>query len=83
MTTVCAPRAQLESGEPVSLVDRDGFLAGMSRGARELTNEPEFGRDDDRDCVEERRFAQLFRPRDWEEIDQWQKAGFAALGMAG
>jgi signal transduction histidine kinase/ActR/RegA family two-component response regulator len=68
------------SGEPVSLVDRDGFLAGMSRGARVLTNEPEFSRDNERDCVRERRFAQLFRPRDWEEVDQWQKASFAGFG---
>lgn len=68
------------SGEPVSLVDRDGFLAGMSRGARELTDEPEFSRNHDPDGAEERRFAQLFRPRDWEEIDQWQKAGFSGLG---
>ena len=66
------------SGEPLAIVDRDGFLAGMSRGARNLTKEREF----ERSQREQRRFAQIFRPRDWEEIDHWQKSGFANPGNA-
>jgi signal transduction histidine kinase/CheY-like chemotaxis protein len=66
------------SGEPVAIVDRDGFLVGMSRGARDLTKEREVVRGP----LEERRFAQIFRPRDWEEVDHWQKSGFGSPGSA-
>ena len=66
------------SGEPVAIVDRDGFLVGMSRGARNLTKEREV----DHSHREPRRLAQVFRPRDWEEVDHWQKSGFANSGNA-
>ena len=56
------------SVESVSIVDRNGFLLGMSRGARELLRETENRAEETAGL---KRFAELFRPRDWEEISGW------------
>lgn len=56
------------SVESVSIVDRNGFLLGMSRGARELLRETENRAEKTAGL---KRFAELFRPRDWEEISGW------------
>jgi signal transduction histidine kinase len=72
-----AERAQVEiwreallesSDQPVLLVDRFGFLRGMSRGARKilLVDSPPA-----RQTRSELRFAELFRPREWERASRW------------
>jgi len=74
-----ADRAQLEqwrhaflaaSDRPVLLLDRHGFLRGISRGAGEILGRaapalPTRGESD------QPRFAELFRPRDWERAGRW------------
>jgi signal transduction histidine kinase/ActR/RegA family two-component response regulator len=62
-------KALLESsGKPVVLVDSRGLLVAMSRGAWELA------RPEKADFAAESgnmRFAELFRPRHWEEVQEW------------
>ena len=67
-------KALLESSqEPVVIVDREGFVVGMSRGARELMRfegtelAPKSGT---------RQFGELFRPRHWEQVQEWVKSSF-------
>ena len=60
--------------EPMVLVDPLGFIVGMSRGARELVP-PE--RTDFATKSGTMRFAELFRPRHWEEVQEWVKSSFA------
>ena len=68
-------RVLLESSEePVVIVDRQGFINGMSRGARQLAG----------DCSVPTefvpalpRFAELFRPREWEDVHRWVLSRFA------
>lgn len=68
-------KALLESSEaPTVLVDRYGFLLGMSRGARDLTRNPGSA---ETSITRETRFAELFRPKDWEEANRWAKSTFA------
>ena len=67
--------ALLESSEqPVVLLDRGGFLRGMSRGARKI-----FPQDAAVPVVRwekpELRFVELFRPRDWENVSRWLQSG--------
>ena len=63
--------ALLESSErPMVLLDRSGFLTGMSQAARKILS---------RDAVlpivrwekPELRFVELFRPREWEHVSRW------------
>jgi signal transduction histidine kinase/ActR/RegA family two-component response regulator len=62
-------KALLEaSGEPLLLLDRDGFVLGWSRGARELARRTG---SDLPEAAGEVRFAELFRPRDWESVQRW------------
>src|SRR5208282_1456262 len=68
-------RVLLESSEePVVIVDRQGFISGMSRGARQLTEDSSLAVEA---APELRRFAELFRPREWEGVHRWVMAGFA------
>jgi signal transduction histidine kinase len=79
--------ALLESKEhPVALLDRSGFLKGMSQGARKL-----LFRGSAAPAVRwekpELRFAELFRPREWERVSRWLQSaagdspGDAAAGV--
>lgn len=66
--------AVLESSqEPVVLVDRQGFIAGMSLTARELARPL---RADFETDLAEMRFAELFRPGQWEEVQSWLESVF-------
>lgn len=62
------------SGQPVVLVDRGGFVRGMSRGARNILSQdaaepvPHAGK-------RESRFAEFFRPREWERVNRWLQSG--------
>jgi signal transduction histidine kinase/AmiR/NasT family two-component response regulator len=68
-------KALLESSEaPTVLVDRYGFLLGLSRGARDLTRNPG---STEMAITRETRFAELFRPKDWEQANHWAKSAFA------
>ena len=68
-------KALLESSEaPTVLVDRYGFLLGMSRGARDLARNPGSA---ETAITTETRFTELFRPKDWEEANRWAKSAFA------
>lgn len=65
----------LESSEhPVVLLDRSGFLKGLSQGARKV-----LFRDSAAPAVRwetpELRFAELFRPREWERVSRWLQSG--------
>jgi len=70
--------ALLESSDqPVVLLDRRGFLRGISRGARKiLPASPPLadGRADKRDL----RFVELFRPSEWERVNCWLQTGARA-----
>jgi len=69
-------QALLESSEePVVLVDRQGLIVGMSRGARDLARPAETGFAPDSGT---RRFVELFRPRHWEAAQQWVQGSFNA-----
>ncbi len=61
------------SAETVLIIDRHGFLLGMSRGAkrllREACNSPS-------ESAEAKRFAELFRPREWESVNRWVRREF-------
>jgi signal transduction histidine kinase/CheY-like chemotaxis protein len=84
--------ALLESSEyPVALLDRGGFLQGMSQGARKILM-PEAASSampsamppavpNDRKEV---RFVELFRPREWERVNRWLQpaAGSHAMDAA-
>lgn len=64
----------LESNEePVVIVDRQGFVVGMSRRARQLAGESPEAREDAHETL---RFAEVFRPREWEEVHRWVKSVF-------
>jgi len=67
--------ALLESSErPVVLLDRSGFLQGMSQGARKI-----FSADAAMPVVRwekpELRFVELFRPCEWERVSRWLQSG--------
>jgi signal transduction histidine kinase len=67
--------ALLESSEqPVVLLDRSGFLRGMSQGARKILpgDEPAPGV---RSEKQEPRFVELFRPRERERVNRWLQPG--------
>ena len=68
-------RVLLESSEePVVIVDRQGCISGMSRGARQLAGDLP----DAMEAIPEQlRFAELFRPREWEDVHRWVMSGFA------
>jgi signal transduction histidine kinase len=62
------------SGEPVVLVNRSGFVKGMSRGARNIL----FGdvaAPAARAGQHASRFVELFRPREWEGVNGWLQSG--------
>lgn len=64
----------LESNEePVVIVDHQGFVIGMSRRARQLAGESPEAREDAHETL---RFAEVFRPREWEEVHRWVKSVF-------
>ena len=64
----------LESNEePVVIVDCQGFVTGMSRGARRLAGGSAEAREDTHQIL---RFAEVFRPREWEEVHRWVKSAF-------
>ena len=62
------------SERPVALLDRSGFLRGMSHGARKI-----FSEDAPVPAVslvgQRPRFVELFRPREWECVDRWLQSG--------
>ncbi|HEV8075136.1 MAG TPA: response regulator [Candidatus Acidoferrum sp.] len=79
----CSERAQAESwrsalldasDQSVVLLDRSGFLRGISRGARKI-----FSRDAGVPVVRrekrELRFVELFLPREWERVSRWLQSG--------
>ena len=62
-------RVLLEANEdPVVIVDRQGFITDMSRGARQLIGSAAEPREDTHQLL---RFAEVFRPREWEEVHGW------------
>lgn len=62
-------QALLESSEtPVVVINRQGCIRGMSRGARELLGRERAAKDRLPDVL---RFAEFFRPRHWERVQQW------------
>ncbi len=64
----------LESNEePVVIVDHQGFVIGMSRRAKQLAGESPEAREDAHQAL---RFAEVFRPREWEEVHRWVKSVF-------
>jgi len=68
-------QALLESSEqPVVLLDRNGFLKGLSRGARKILPEgvPPAAAGLEK---QELRFVELFRPREWERVNRWLQPG--------
>ncbi len=66
-------KALLESSEePVALVDQQGFIAGMSLTARELARPLSA---DFETNLAEMRFAELFLPGQWEEVQDWLGSG--------
>ena len=68
-------RALLESSkEPVVIVDRQGFISDVSRGARQLTEDSSLAVEAAPELL---RFAELFRSREWEGVHRWVMAGFA------
>jgi signal transduction histidine kinase len=62
------------SDQPVVLVDRSGFLRGLSHGARKILS-----RDAALPVVRwekpELRFVELLRPKEWEHASRWLQAG--------
>lgn len=54
--------------EAVLLIDRRGLLLGMSKGAKEMLQESDGNQ---RTSSGPRRFAEFFRPREWEAISRW------------
>jgi signal transduction histidine kinase len=62
------------SDQPVALVDRNGFLRGWSQGARKVLSR-ESGLPGLRWENPELRFAELFRPREWERVSGWLQSG--------
>jgi signal transduction histidine kinase/AmiR/NasT family two-component response regulator len=72
-------RVLLESSEePVVIVDRQGFISGMSRGARQLTGDSSLAMEAAPALL---RFAELFRPREWEGVHRWVMSGFAGAAQ--
>ncbi|HYA63120.1 MAG TPA: PAS domain-containing protein, partial [Candidatus Sulfotelmatobacter sp.] len=66
-------QALLESAEkPVVLVDRQGHVRGMSQGARELFQRERAVMEANSGSL---RFAELFRPRQWERVQAWLETG--------
>jgi signal transduction histidine kinase/ActR/RegA family two-component response regulator len=61
------------NAEPVVVVDRRGFITGMSRGARQLIGDAAELRQDTHQVA---RFAEVFRPREWEEVHGWVNSAF-------
>jgi signal transduction histidine kinase/AmiR/NasT family two-component response regulator len=59
--------------EPVVIVDRRGFITAMSRGARQLIADSAEPREDTHQVL---RFAEVFRPREWEEVHGWVESAF-------
>src|SRR5207245_5970411 len=67
--------AMLEcSDQPLVLLDRGGFLRGMSQGARKILSQ-----DASVSFVRweklELRFVEMFRPREWERVSNWLQSG--------
>jgi signal transduction histidine kinase/AmiR/NasT family two-component response regulator len=68
-------RVLLESSEePVVIVDRQGFINGISRGARQLTGDSSVTMES---APAPPRFAELFRSREWEGVHRWLLSGLA------
>lgn len=62
-------QALLESSDrPVILVNREGFVRGMSRGARDLLRRERAAEEANTGKL---RFAELFRPYQWERVQEW------------
>jgi signal transduction histidine kinase/CheY-like chemotaxis protein len=59
--------------EPVVFVDRQGFITGMSRWARQLVGNSAEARGDTPQVL---RFAEMFRPREREEVHRWMQSAF-------
>ena len=55
------------------IVDLQGCVSGMSRGARQLTGETSVTMESAPALL---RFAELFRPREWEAVHRWVTSGF-------
>ena len=80
-------KALLESSErPVALLDRNGFLQGMSQGARTILlreaapsaappSVPPAESPSETNAKREGRFVELFRPREWERMNRWLQLG--------
>ncbi len=67
-------RVLRESNEkPVVIVDRQGFITGMSRGATQLIADSAEAQGNNHQVL---RFAEMFRPREWEEVHRWLKSAF-------
>ena len=67
--------AMLEcSDQPLVLLDRGGFLRGMSQGARKILS-PECSMPAVRWEKPELRFVEMFRPREWERVSSWLQSG--------
>jgi signal transduction histidine kinase len=85
--TVKWRRTLLESSErSVALVDHNGYLQGMSQGARTIllreaapSATPPTGSPGESpgesDGKREFRFVELFRPREWERVNRWLQPG--------
>jgi signal transduction histidine kinase/ActR/RegA family two-component response regulator len=67
-------RVLLESSEePVVIVDCRGVISGMSRGARQLTGDSSVAMEPAPALL---RFAELFRPHEWEGVHRWVTSAF-------
>jgi len=83
-------RAQLEhwrqallaaSDRPVLMLDRHGFLRGISRGAAELLGSSVPAVQSAESLMP--RFAELFLPREWERANRWLQQELASPEIAG
>jgi signal transduction histidine kinase/ActR/RegA family two-component response regulator len=67
-------RALLELQEqPVVIVDRRGFIVGMSREAKQVIGDAVEVREGPHQVL---RFAEVFRLREWEKVHEWVKSAF-------
>ena len=62
------------SGQPVVLVDRGGFVKGMSRAARNILSQ-DGAAPAERAGKHASRFVEFFRPREWERVNRWLQSG--------
>ncbi len=70
----CWQKALLDSSpESLVLVDAHGFVRGLSQGVKKFLRGHAML---DREFEEKNRFAELFRPRQWEEVHRWVMQSF-------